>query len=407
MTAGKNRAMAPQTVPTGSTTDMGPELLKRARELVPVLRRRAKETESRRKVPAETIADLRRLELLKAVMPKRYGGFEIGLDELMALISELGRGCGSTAWVFGVYCDHNITMGMYPAEAQEDLWRKNRDTLVSAGLAMGGTVKRAPGGFRLSGRWSFSSGCDHADWVFVHSAIPPGDGSAEPESCYFLVPRSDWRILDTWQVIGLCGTGSHDVEMNDVFVPAHRTLLVADANEGRGAGIKVNDGPLFRLPRTATVPFCLGAPAIGIAQSMYEDFIENMRARASRGFQLAEQPTIQMRVAEAAAEIDAARLLLQRDCRETMASMRAHGALTLDERARNRRDMGYCVKLCVQASERLFAVTGGAGIYLNTDMQRLYRDALAVSRHYINSWDISGTTFGRVAFGLKPLHPSI
>jgi alkylation response protein AidB-like acyl-CoA dehydrogenase len=388
-------------------SDIGAELLRRARELVPVLRQRAAETEARRQLLPETLADFRRLELLRAVRPKRYGGFEIGLDELMAIISEIGRGCGSSAWVYGVYCDHNITLGMFPAEAQEDVWAKNPEALVSAGLAFGGTVKRAPGGFRISGRWAFSSGCDHVDWVFVHSSAPAVDGADKPEPRYFLIPRSDWKIIDTWRVIGLCGTGSHDIEMNDAFVPAHRTLVIADANEGRGPGVKINDGPLFRLPRTATVPFCLGAPAIGIAQSMYDDFIENMRTRASRGFQLAEQPTIQIRVAEAAAEIDAARLLLQRDCRETMAAIRARGALTLDERARNRRDMGYCIKLCTQASERLFAVTGGAGIYLDTDMQRLYRDVLAVSRHYINSWDISGTTFGRVAFGLKPLHPSI
>jgi alkylation response protein AidB-like acyl-CoA dehydrogenase len=399
--------MATTTVRSDGASEMGRELLRRAAELVPTLRQRARETEKQRKVPSETIADLRRLELLKAAMPKRYGGFELDLDEVMALISELGRGCGATGWVFGVYCDHDMTMGMYDLEAQEDLWGRNREALVSAGLALGGTVKRAPGGYRVSGRWSFSSGCDHADWAFVHGAVPPGEGSTEPQSRYFLVPRSDWRIVDTWHVIGLCGTGSHDIEVTDAFVPEHRALVVADANEGRGPGTKVSSAPVHRLPRTATIPFCLGAPSIGIAQSMYDEFVGHMRPRASRGFALAEQATIQMRVAEAAAEIDSARLLLQRDCRETMVSMRANGALTLEERARNRRDMGYCVKLCVQASERLFAATGGAGIYLNTDMQRMYRDVLAVSRHYINSWDISGTTFGRVSFGLKPLHPSI
>jgi alkylation response protein AidB-like acyl-CoA dehydrogenase len=388
-------------------SEMGPELLRRARELVPELRRRARETESRRQILPETVADLRRAELLKAVQPKRYGGFEIEFDELMAIVSELGRGCGSTAWVYGVYCDHAITLGMCSAEAQDELWRDTPDALASSGLAPAGTVKRVPRGFRLSGRWSFSSGCDHADWVFVQSVVPPGDGVDHPEPSYFLLPKSDWRIIDTWHVIGLCGTGSKDVEIADVFVPAHRRLIIAEINEGRGPGAAVNPGPLYRLPRTGTVPFCLGAPSIGIAQAMYDEFVGQMRGRSSRGFQLAEQPTIQMRVAEAAAEIDAARLLILRDGRAMMAAIRERGALTLEERARNRRDMAYVVKLCVQAAERLFAATGGAGIYLETDMQRMYRDVLAVSRHYINSWDISGTTFGRVAFGLKPLHPSI
>jgi alkylation response protein AidB-like acyl-CoA dehydrogenase len=386
---------------------MGAELLGRARELVPVLRGRARETEARRQLLPETLSDLRRAELLKAVQPRRYGGFEIEFDELMAIIVELGRGCGSSAWVYGVYCDHAITMGMYAGEAQDELWRDHPEALVSSGLAPAGTVRRVPGGFRLSGQWSFSSGCDHADWVFVQSIVPPGDGTDHPQPSYFLVPRSEWRIIDTWHVIGLCGTGSKDVEIADVFVPAHRRVVIADLNEGRGPGAAVNPGPLYRLPRTGTVPFCLGAPAVGIAQAMYDTFVDQMRGRSSRGFQLAEQATIQMRVAEAAAEIDAARLLLMRDGRDTMAATRERGALSLEERARNRRDMAYIVKLCVQASERLFAATGGAGIYLDADMQRMYRDVLAVSRHYINSWDISGTTFGRVAFGLKPLHPSI
>ncbi len=387
--------------------DLAAELLQRATELVPVLRQRAAATEKLRRVPDETIADLRRTGLLKAVQPKRFGGFEIDLDQVMAIIAELARGCGSTAWVYGVYCDHNMTLGMFPGEAQQDVWSKQPDALVSAGLAPGGTVTRTPGGYRLTGRWSYSSGCMHADWAFVHGMLPSADGETPPESIYFLVPRSDIRIIDTWEVIGLCGTGSNDLDINDVFIPIHRTLRVADANEGTGPGTRFNDGALFRLPRAATIPYCLGAPVLGIVQAMYDDFIDNMRPRASRGFPLAQQQTIQLRVAEAAAEIDAARLLLQRDCKDSMRAVRERGGLTMAERARNRRDMGYCVKLCVQASERMFAVTGGAGIYLNTDMQRLYRDALALSRHYINSWDISGTTFGRVAFGLKPLHPAI
>jgi alkylation response protein AidB-like acyl-CoA dehydrogenase len=325
----------------------------------------------------------------------------------MAIIAELGRGCGSSAWVYGVLCDHQITLGMFGAQAQEELWGEHPDALVSSGLAPAGVVKRVDGGFRLSGRWSFSSGCDHAQWVFVQSVAPPEREGEPAVPMYLLVPQADYRIIDTWHVIGLCGTGSKDVEIPEVFVPEHRTVRIADINEGWAPGGQVHASPLYRLPRAATVPFCLGAPSIGVAQAMYDAYVEMMRTRSSRGFALAEQATIQVRVAEAAAEIDAARLLMQRDCAETMAIMRERGALSIEERARNRRDMAYVVKLCAQAAERLFAATGGAGLYTNTDMQRMYRDALAITRHYINSWDISATTFGRVAFGLQPQHPAI
>lgn len=388
-------------------TPSGEELLRRARELVPQLRERATQTEAQRFVPAETVEAFRRTELLKAVLPKRYGGFELEFGETIAIISELARGCASSAWVYAIFCDHQITIGMFPGQAQEDVWRDTPAALASSGLAPSGKVARVSGGYQIEGRWSFSSGCDHADWVFVQSMAPGSDDQSAPTPMYFLLPRSQFRIIDNWHVVGLCGTGSKDIEIDSVFVPEHRTARIADINESCSPGASFNDGPLFKLPRAGTVPFTLGAPAIGAAQSLYDAFVEMMRSRGSRGFALAEQATIQVRVAEAAAEIDAARLLVERDCRASMAAIRANGKLTLDERARNRRDMAYAVKLCRQAAERLFSATGGAGLYTNTEMQRLYRDVLAISHHYINSWDISATTFGRIALGLKPIHPAI
>lgn len=393
-----------------ATRDASPtaqELLRRARELVPTLRQRAAQTEAQRCIPSETMADFRRAQLLHAVLPRRYGGFEIDFGDMIAIVSELARGCASSAWVYAIFCDHQITLGMFPGEAQEELWRNTSGALASSGLAPAGTVTRVPGGYWIEGRWSFSSGCDHADWVFVQSMAPAKDGDGAPVPSYFLLPRAQYRIIDNWHVVGLCGTGSKDIEIAGVFVPEYRSVRIADLNEGNAPGSRFHEGVLYRLPRAGSVPFTLGAPAIGAAQSLYDAFVEMMRTRASRGFALAEQATLQLRVAEAAAEIDAARLLVDRDCRATMAAMRAHGRLTLEERARNRRDMAYAVKLCRQAAERLFSATGGAGLYSDTEMQRMYRDVLAISHHHINSWDISATTFGRIALGLPPVHPAI
>lgn len=388
-------------------TPTGEELLRRARELVPTLRQRTAQTEAQRFVPAATIEDFRRAELLHAVLPKRYGGFEVEFGDMIAIVSELARGCASSAWVYAIFCDHQLSIGMFPEQAQEDVWRTAPGALASSGLAPSGKVTRAPGGYQIEGRWSFSSGCDHAEWVFVQSMAPADDDNGAPVPSYFLLPRSQFRIIDNWHVVGLCGTGSKDIEIDSVFVPAHRTARIADINESCSPGSRFHDGALYKLPRAGTIPFTLGAPAIGAAQSLYDTFVEMMRTRGSRGFALAEQATIQVRVAEAAAEIDAARLLIDRDCRASMAAVRANGKLTLEERARNRRDMAYAVKLCRQAAERLFSATGGAGLYTDTEMQRMYRDVLAISHHYINSWDISATTFGRIALGLKPIHPAI
>lgn len=379
------------------------ELLARAAALGPEIAERAAAAEAERRIPQATIAALRAAGLFAASQPARYGGHEIGLDELMPIIIEIARHCGSTGWVYGVFCDHAMCLGMFAAQAQDEVWGKSPLALASSGLAPAGETRAVSGGFRVNGRWGFSSGCDHVDWVFVHSFV----AASAAEAHYFLVPMREIRILDTWDVMGLSGTGSKDVVLDDVFVPAHRALRVDDACEGRGPGAAVNPNPIFRLPRLATVPFCLVAPAIGIAQALYDRFVAEMSRRSARGLSLAEQPTIQLRVAEAAAEIDAARLLLMRDCAETMRAMRERGALTLAQRARNRRDMAYIVALCNRAAERLFTATGGAGIYRANATQRMFRDLRAAAAHYINVWDIAGQTFGRVTLGLPPNHPAI
>ena len=386
--------------------NMGRELLERAHALVPVLRERGAETEALRRIPDETMRDLFDAELLKAVQPERWGGFEVDLDDALRITAALGRGCGATAWVYGVLSDHQITLGMYPEAAQADIWSASPEAVACSGLALAGEVRRADGGYRLSGRWSFSSGSDHAAWVFVHSHAPsdtPSDSADQrPRTAYYLVPRDDFQIVDTWHVIGLSGTGSKDILIEDVFVPEHRRLFVDEANQGRAPGTKVNLGPLFRMPRLATTPFLLTAPAIGLTEAMLEQFVESIRTKASRGVKLAELGTIQMRIAEAAAEVDAARLLLERDCAETMSVMRQDGALTLDQRARNRRDMAYASTLCARAADRLFTAAGANGLYDGNEMRRQFHDIRAIGAHFVNSWDVAGTTYSKVTLGLEP-----
>ena len=383
-------------------SDMGPRLLERAHALVPALRERASETEALRRIPYETMRDLHDAELLKAVQPERHGGFEVGLDDALRITAALGRGCGATAWVYGVLSDHQITLGMYSAEAQEDVWGESPDAVACSGLAFGGETSLAIGGYRVSGRWSFSSGSDHSAWVFVHSNAPTESEEPSRRTAYYLVPRDDFEIVDTWHVVGLSGTGSKDIVINDVFVPEHRRLFVDDANEGRAPGTRVNPGPLYRMPRMATSPFLLTAPTIGLTEALLDLFLESIRTKASRGVKLAELGTIQMRVAEAAAEADAARLLLERDCTETMSIMRRGDTLTLEQRARNRRDMAYASTLCIRAADRLFTATGGTGLYDGNEMRRQFHDIRAIGAHFVNSWDVAGTTFTKVTLGLEP-----
>ncbi|NNE86299.1 MAG: flavin-dependent monooxygenase [Alphaproteobacteria bacterium] len=377
-----------------------------AEALVPALQARAAETEASRSVPAENIAALRDAGLLRMGQPRRLGGGELPLDESVEAVSRLARGCASTAWVCGVYNDHAITIGMFDPRAADDIWGDNPDALVSAGFTPSGNVERADGGWQLSGTWGWSSGCDHADWLMVVALLPkPGGDGVEASFC--LVPRADVTIDDNWHVMGLAGTGSKNLVIEDAFVPDHRTFSMVETNEDSAGRLKRNVPPLFCLPRTGSVPFMLAAPALGVAESLLALHIKTLGGRSMRTGAISELPTMQMHVAEAATEIDSARLLMLRDCREAMAAMRAGRELTVQERARGRRDQAYLVTLCRRAIDRLFTAAGANSIFLDNEMQRKFRDIHAIGGHVALNWDVAGTTYGRVAFGLDPATPLI
>jgi 3-hydroxy-9,10-secoandrosta-1,3,5(10)-triene-9,17-dione monooxygenase len=382
-------------------TPKGTELLSRARELVPVLRSRAAEAERLRCIPPESIADLRTAGLFRTLQPKVLGGHELPLDEAVLITATVAEGCGSTGWIQGIFSDHCATLGMFDGQAQKDVWEKSPDSLISSGFQPVGKAVRVKGGYRLSGRWPFSSGCDHADWALVRSLVPSAVDTEPPELHMFLVPKSDYTIIDNWHVMGMSGTGSKDFELKgEVFVPAHRALGNKAMANGTGPGSAFNGGALYRLPRHATVPFSLAAPLIGMAEHALQMLLGSMRGRPAVGPRAHAEGAIHVRVATAAAEIDAARTLMLRDCREAMEIVERGGELTLEQRARNRRDIAYVAQQCTSALDRLFAAAGARSIYLDSDAQRLLRDVHAVGQHMALNWDVAGSNYTRVMCGL-------
>ena len=382
-------------------TPNGNELLSRARDLVPVFRRRAPDAERLRCIPQESIDDLRAAGLLRALLPAVLGGYQLPLDEAVAITATVAEGCASTGWIQGIFSDHCATLGMFAAEAQQDVWGRSPDSLISSGFAPSGKAVRVDGGYRLSGHWPFSSGCDHADWALVRSFVAAANESEPAELCMFLVPKTDYTIIDNWFVMGMSATGSKDFSLNgEVFVPAHRALSNLALAEGTGPGSAFNGGALYRLPRNATVPFSLAAPLVGIAERTLQIFVERMRQRPSGDRRAAQEGAVHMRVARSAAEIDAARALMLRDCREAMEIVERGGRLSIEQRARNRRDIAYVALQCTRAVDRLFASAGAGSIYLDSEAQRLLRDTHAVGQHIALSWDVAGSNYGRAMFGL-------
>jgi 3-hydroxy-9,10-secoandrosta-1,3,5(10)-triene-9,17-dione monooxygenase len=383
------------------------ELLARAEGLIPVLRERAPRAEQLRRMPDETIADLHSSGLFRMLQPTRVGGSELPYRTLCELSAVIGRGCGSTAWVLANLAAHHWMLGMWPRRAQDEIWGESPDSLISSALIFPrGRARRVPGGYRLSGRWPFSSGVDPSTWN-MFGAVVSDEETGQSEPRMFLVPVSDYAIIDTWQVIGLAGTGSKDVEVADVFVPGYRTLAAAQIRGGPTPGSEVNPGTLYQLPAISLFAFAIAGVSLGLARGAVQHFTETTRNRLSAytGRNLADVTTLQVRLAEAAALADAAEAIMLRDCDEATRITQSGIVPSIEQKASYRRDGAFAATLCTRAVDLLFAATGGGAIYERNPIQRAFRDVHAANAHYVLNWDVNGAMYGRVALGLPPDAP--
>ena len=383
---------------------MPDDYLGRVRALLPGIRERASQTEKLRRLPDETWAEFQAAGLFRALQPKRYGGYELDPGVFYQAVAEIGAVCGSSSWIAGVIGVHNWHLAIMPPQAQEDVWGADDSIQLSTSLAPTGTVERAPGGFRLKGRWSFSSGCDHCQWVVLGGTAPPAEGASggPPDARVFLVPRRDYRIDDTWHVIGLCGTGSKDIVVEDAFVPEYRTHSYLDAFHLNHPGCEINPAPLYRLPFALIFRYGITAPAIGAAKGALDAFREQTRRRVNVMDKslAAEDPFMQQRLAQSASEIDAAHARMLEIFAEMMRLARAGQEIPLENRARYRWDGGRAVEWSVAAVDRLFEAAGGRALFLANPIQRAWRDVHAIRAHAGNNPERAAMVFARSELGL-------
>jgi 3-hydroxy-9,10-secoandrosta-1,3,5(10)-triene-9,17-dione monooxygenase len=385
------------------------EALTRARAMVPRLKERAPLADDLRRCPDESIRELNESGLMRVLQPRRVGGSELPWVALIDVGSELARGCGSTAWNWANYAVHHWMLAFWPPACQDEIWGADPAVLIASSMVFpAGKATRVAGGYRLSGRWPFSSGVDPAAWNMLGGIVRSETEAGEHRM--FLLPRKDYAIIDNWRVLGLRGTGSNDVEAKDIFVPDHRSLAV-DATKGgdNHPGAASNPSPLFRIPMFATFPYMLTGIALGIAQGAYESVVDSLRGRVARysGKSLADMTAVQIKIAEAAACIDTARRVMRDHCQAAQSLAERGEVPDLLTKATWRRDGAFSAELCERAVDVLFKAGGGGALFDDHPLQRAFRDVHAATAHISMIWEPQATTFGRVALGLPCDNPTL
>ena len=373
-------------------------------ELLPTLRQRAQETEDARVVPAESVKSLEETGFFRLLQPKSAGGLEADPVTFFTAVRLIASACGSTGWVASVVGVHPWQLALFPQQAQDDVLGRrpgHPDVLFLRPHRARRSKDARDGGYTLNGRWSFSSGCDHASWVLL-GGIVTDDAGQPVDFCTFLLPASDYTIDDVWDTVGLRGTGSNDIVVDNAFVPGHRALSFTGVTKIACPGHQVNPGPLYRIPFGSIFSYAITTPIIGMATGAYAAHVDYQRQRVRASYvgqRSAEDPFAQVRIAEAAALIDAAWLALERDMTELMDHARNDRKIPLPLRLRTRRDQVTGTGQAIRAVDLLFENSGGRALKLGTPIQRFWRDAHAGRVHAINDPERALSTFGRGELG--------
>jgi 3-hydroxy-9,10-secoandrosta-1,3,5(10)-triene-9,17-dione monooxygenase len=371
----------------------GSELVQRARALVPTLRERYPEQWQQPRLMKETVQELKDAGLFRMYQPRRWGGAEATPIEAFEATSILAEADPSVAWVLGVIGIHSFHMAFFDPRAQEEVWGDDPTVLVSSPYAPGKAM-RVPGGFRLSGRWSFSSGCDHCEWTFLGGNVEgeaPGTTAQSGLPAYaFLLPRSDYEIVPNWDVHGLRATGSHDIVVTDAFIPEHRALAWSAVLNGEAPGLKVNQGALYKLPFFQIFSRATQPPsALGALKGLVDTFLAFNQSKVSnRGVPAAKNPTITLHVAECLSLIEEMRGQVYRNYAQLLEAAVAGTQVPLNERRAFRFQSSQIPTRCARLANELYRIMGGTAIYESRPFGRYLNDLLAIQTHGLNNFQV-------------------
>ena len=368
-------------------------VLSRVRGLTAGIRARAAAAEQARTLPRESVDALIAAGVIRILIPPRFGGYGLGLDTWFEVVREIGKADASHAWCAALMIHHPHYVSQFAEDAQQAVWRDGPDVPIAASILPFGQVAAAPGGYRISGQFPFASGVNHSRWVIVGGMLPT---AAAPEWTFFLIAPGDYKVVDTWFTGAMRATGSNTIVCENLFVPESRTLRLSALREGKGPGGVLNANPIFRAPFITYAPLTFVTPMLGAAQGAYEMFRDWTRTRrGTGGVALAEITSIQTRLGRAAADLDAAELLLRRAVGVPQAPTPASLAL----RARSMRDFSRAAELCISAIDALIAMSGTAAFTDSHPIQRAWRDIHFAAMHVSLNAEQNFAHFGRTELG--------
>ncbi|WP_192553547.1 p-hydroxyphenylacetate 3-hydroxylase oxygenase component [Pseudomonas sp. IzPS59] len=378
-------------------------LLEDLKSILPAIAANAAFAELDRSVPAQNIALLKSIGMHHALQPKKYGGLEISLPEFADCIALLAGSCASTAWAMSLLCTHSHQLAMFSPVLQEEVWGTDPDATASSSIAPFGRTVEVEGGVTFSGEMGWSSGCDHAEWAIMGFRRKNAEGTQD--YCFAVLPRSDYEIRDDWFAVGMRGSGSKTLIVNEAFVPEHRIQKAKDMMEGKSVGFGLYpDSKIFFAPYRPYFASGFSTVSLGVAERMLEVFREKTknRVRAYTGAAVGAATPALMRLAESTHQVAAARALLEKSWNEIADHSERHTYPSRETLAFWRTNQGYATKMCIEAVDRLMAAAGGGAWFETNELQRLFRDAHLTGAHAYTDYDVCAQILGRELMGLEP-----
>jgi 3-hydroxy-9,10-secoandrosta-1,3,5(10)-triene-9,17-dione monooxygenase len=382
------------------------EVIESARAMAPRLAARAEAAERDGRVPAETIREMQAAGLLRVLQPKRWGGLELDPRVFFRVQMALAEGCMSTAWIYGVMGVHNWELPLFAERAQHEVWGKDSATLIASTYMPVGRAERVEGGWRFSGRWGFSSGIDHCEWVFLGALLPKAGGGFEHNT--FLLPRSDYRVEPNWDVLGLRATGSHDIVVEGAFVPEHRVNATNDHSDAGCPGRQLNAGWLYRIPFIQVFQRAVSTACIGALDGAIAGFRQRAAAHVGKhGAKTAEDVNAQLAVSEAMMASDALKVVLMRNFERIVDCAKSGQTMPVEERLLQRAQSAQVPKQCAAHVNELLRACAAAGTYRSNPIERIFRDLHTARCHIANNTDAYARSHGGVMLGLPNTDPFV